>query len=79
MAKVVLVWNEHPTEVVAGYHARKVAQILKEKYGHEVIMEKVRVAETNYGLYRTIRPFSIFEKILQHTGHFLYKIEATFA
>ena len=49
MAKVVLVWNEHPTEVVAGFHARKVAKILKEKYGHEVVMEKIPVAETNYG------------------------------
>ncbi len=50
MAKVVLVWNEHPTEVVAGFHARKVARILREKYGHEVIMEKIPARETNYGI-----------------------------
>ncbi len=54
MAKVVLVWNEHPTEVVAGYHARKVAKILKEKYGHEVILEKIPVRETNYGIVRRV-------------------------
>ncbi|MFH0714093.1 MAG: hypothetical protein V1722_00430 [Candidatus Micrarchaeota archaeon] len=52
MAKVVLVWNEHPTEVVAGFHARKVAEILREKYGHEVILEKIPVSETNYGIIR---------------------------
>ncbi|MFH0714094.1 MAG: hypothetical protein V1722_00435 [Candidatus Micrarchaeota archaeon] len=50
MAKVVLVWNEHPTEVVAGFHARKVAAILREKYGHEVVLEKIPVKETNYGI-----------------------------
>ncbi len=50
MAKVVLVWNEHPTEVIAGYHARKVAEILKEKYGHEVIVEKIPARKTNYGI-----------------------------
>ena len=33
MAKVVLVWNEHPTEVVAGFHCRKVAEILKKSTG----------------------------------------------
>ncbi len=49
MAKVVLVWNEHPTEVVAGFHARKVARILREKYGHEVVVEKNAVTETTYG------------------------------
>ncbi|MFH0713127.1 MAG: hypothetical protein V1722_00545 [Candidatus Micrarchaeota archaeon] len=54
MAKVVLVWNEHPTEVVAGFHARKVAQILREKYGHEVVVEKIPAAETNYGIARKI-------------------------
>ncbi|MFH0714063.1 MAG: hypothetical protein V1722_00280 [Candidatus Micrarchaeota archaeon] len=52
MAKVVLVWNEHPTEVVAGFHARKVAEILKNKYGHDVVIEKIPVAETNYGIIR---------------------------
>ncbi len=56
MAKVVLVWNEHPTEVVAGFHARKVAKILKERYGHEVIMEKIPVGETNYGILQNEKP-----------------------
>ncbi|MFH0713904.1 MAG: hypothetical protein V1722_04665 [Candidatus Micrarchaeota archaeon] len=50
MAKVVLVWNEHPTEVVAGYHARKVADILRKKYGHEVMVEKVPFKKTNTGI-----------------------------
>ncbi len=48
--RVVIVWNEHPTEVVAGFHARKVAKILRDKYGHEVVMEKIPVKETNYGI-----------------------------
>ena len=52
MAKVVLVWNEHPTEVVAGFHARKVATILRKKYGHEVVMEKIPVKETVHGILR---------------------------
>ncbi len=55
MAKVILIWNEHPTEVVAGFHARKVARILREKYGHEVVLEKVPVAETNYGIVSGIK------------------------
>ncbi|MBI4406658.1 hypothetical protein HY571_01975, partial [Candidatus Micrarchaeota archaeon] len=55
MAKVVLVWNEHPTEVVAGFHVRKVAEILRKKYGHKVVMEKIPVAETNYGMVRSLR------------------------
>ncbi len=52
MAKIVIVWNEHPTEVVAGFHARKVAKILKEKYGHEVQVKKLPVKESNYGITR---------------------------
>ncbi len=48
--KVVLVWNEHPTEVVAGHHARKVAEILRRDYGHEVVMEKIPVRKTDYGI-----------------------------
>lgn len=64
MAKVVLVWNEHPTEVVAGFHARKVAQILREKYGHEVVMEKIPVAETNYGIVsRTKNPRTVQKRL----------------
>ncbi len=54
MAKVVIVWNEHPTEVVAGFHARKVAKILKERYGHEVIVEKIPPGETNYGIVQRV-------------------------
>ncbi len=54
MAKVVLVWNEHPTEVVAGFHARKVAEILRRKYKHRVIIEKVSPRETNYGILKTV-------------------------
>ncbi|MDP3741967.1 MAG: hypothetical protein Q8R15_01495 [Candidatus Micrarchaeota archaeon] len=50
MAKVVLVWNEHPTEVVAGFHARKVAKILREQYGHDVKISKIPVKTTSYGI-----------------------------
>ncbi len=63
MARVVLVWNEHPTEVVAGYHARKVARILKEKYGHEVILDKIPVSETNYGALSKMQRPSRLEKL----------------
>lgn len=40
MARIVILWNEHPTETLAGYHARKVMRLLKD-YGHEVIQEKI--------------------------------------
>ncbi len=50
MAKVVLVWNEHPTEVVAGFHARKVTKILRDHYKHRVVLKRIPVAETNYGI-----------------------------
>jgi len=56
LARIVLQWNEHPTEVVAGFHARKVAEILRNKYGHEVMMEKIPVAETNYGVVKNKSP-----------------------
>ncbi len=56
MAKVVLVWNEHPTEVVAGFHARKVARILREKYGHTVVLKKTPAKETNYGIVSRLKP-----------------------
>ncbi len=54
MAKIVIVLGEHPTEVVAAFHARKVAKILREKYGHDVIVEKVPLEETNYGIVRKV-------------------------
>ena len=47
MAKVVIIWNEHPHEVVAGFHARKVARILKEKYGHEITLHKMPYNKSN--------------------------------
>ena len=50
MAKVVLVWNEHPTEVVAGYHCRAVAEILRKRYGHKVVIKKIPVGKTYYGI-----------------------------
>ncbi len=53
--RVVLVWNEHPTEVVAGFHARKVARILRERYGHNVVMKKIPTRETNYGIVKQAR------------------------
>ncbi len=65
MAKVVLVWNEHPTEVVAGFHARKVANILREKYGHEVVVEKTPVGKTIYGMARAGTPKEAFETLLK--------------
>lgn len=45
MAKVVLLWNEHSNENLAGYHARRCATLLKEM-GHEVVVEKVPYKET---------------------------------
>ncbi|MFH0714068.1 MAG: hypothetical protein V1722_00305 [Candidatus Micrarchaeota archaeon] len=48
MAKVVLVWNEHPTEVIAGHHCRQVAKLLREM-GHEVIVKKIAARDTIYG------------------------------
>lgn len=51
MAKVVLVWNEHPTEVIAGHHCRQVAKILR-KMGHEVIVKKIAARDTIYGTVR---------------------------
>lgn len=54
MSRIVLVWNEHPTEVLAGYHARKAAQLLRKK-GHEVIVEKIPVSQTPFGILREIK------------------------
>ncbi len=48
MAVVVLLWNEHPTEVVAGFHARKVAKILEERYGHYVEVMKIPFGASSY-------------------------------
>ncbi len=66
MAKIVLVWNEHPTEVVAGYHCRAVAKLLRGM-GHEVIVEKIPAKETNYGIitHDHEKPKSAFEKLAQ--------------
>ncbi|MFH0713426.1 MAG: hypothetical protein V1722_03110 [Candidatus Micrarchaeota archaeon] len=66
MAKVVLVWNEHPTEVVAGFHARKVAAILRKKYGHEVVMEKIPAAETAYGIVKRLPLEKIIDALDSH-------------
>ncbi len=70
MAKVVLVWNEHPTEVVAGFHARRVAKILREKYGHEVIVEKIPPGETNYGIVRRENPKQAAKKLAKLPSSF---------
>jgi hypothetical protein len=48
MAKVVLLWNEHPSENVGGYHARRCAELLRKK-GHEVVIEKVPFTDTIHG------------------------------
>lgn len=50
MAKISLIFNEHPQEVVAGHHARLVAKALKEKYGDEVFIAKIPVEETAFGI-----------------------------
>jgi len=55
MAKVVLVWNEHPTETVAGHHARNCAKLLRAM-GHEVILEKNPVNKTAFGIAREGTP-----------------------
>ncbi len=52
MAKCVILWGEHPTEVVAQHHARQVARILREKYGHDVRLEKLPFIFTHYNLVR---------------------------
>ena len=62
MAKVVLVWNEHPTEVVAGFHCRKVAKLLREM-GHEVIVEKIPARKTNYGIVSHENPKQAFDRL----------------
>ena len=48
MAKVVLMWNEHPHETVGGYHARRCAKLLKDM-GHDVVVEKVPFKDTLHG------------------------------
>ncbi len=56
MARVVLVWNEHPNEVVAGFHARKVAEILRRKYRHEVTLVKLPFSRSEYAVLRGKTP-----------------------
>ena len=62
MARVVIVWNEHPTEVVGGFHARKVAEILRNKFNHEVIMEKIPRQETNYEILAKMPEPNLFQR-----------------
>lgn len=50
MARIVIVFNEHPTERIAYYHARKVADILERRYGHEVVRKPIPTKDTNLGL-----------------------------
>ncbi|MFH0713051.1 MAG: hypothetical protein V1722_00165 [Candidatus Micrarchaeota archaeon] len=52
MARAVLLWNEHPTEVVAGVHCRRVAAILRRKYGHDILTIKLPPQYTIFGLLR---------------------------
>ncbi len=58
-----MVWNEHPTEVVAGFHCRAVAKLLRGM-GHEVIVEKIPAKETIYGMARSGTPQEAYEKLL---------------
>jgi len=77
MAKVVLIWNEHPTEVVAGFHARKVAEILRgKKYRHKVIVKKVPVAETNYGIVRKYSPIEAVQQLIELKDSYEFAQEA---
>ncbi|MFA5246750.1 MAG: hypothetical protein WC408_02545 [Candidatus Micrarchaeia archaeon] len=55
MAKVVIAWNQHPTENLAGIHARRCAELLKQM-GHKVFVEKIPVDKTNYGAARKGTP-----------------------
>ncbi|MEW5955217.1 MAG: hypothetical protein AB1626_01625 [Candidatus Micrarchaeota archaeon] len=55
MARATIVWNEHPTEVVAGFHARKVAEILRERYGHDVRLRKLPYDISSHGILRDRR------------------------
>lgn len=64
MAKALIIWNEHPGEVVAGLHARRVTKILKEKYGHDVKIEKIPYAKTNFAMVRkNTNPKQLLEEI----------------
>ncbi|MFA5246832.1 MAG: hypothetical protein WC408_02995 [Candidatus Micrarchaeia archaeon] len=67
MAKVVLVWNEHPLETVAGHHARKCADILRT-LGHEVVLEKTPVAKTTYGIIRDQTPRQAAKTLAEKDG-----------
>ncbi len=69
MAKVILVWNEHPTEVVAGYHARKVAEILRRVYRHKVVRVRIPENRTHNGI--------LANKLSKNTITRLLKLEAT--
>ena len=65
MAKVVLVWNEHPSEgPVTGHHVRAVAKILRS-YGHEVIVEKIPTAETIWGALNHGTPAQSVRRLLE--------------
>ncbi len=68
MTRVLLVWNEHPAEVVAGFHARKVAKLLREKYGHEVVLKKTPAKETNYGIVSRLNPIDAVEALRRIVG-----------
>ncbi len=50
MAEIVFAFNEHPTEAIAGVHARQVARILREEYGHGVVFHKFNWRKTNFGI-----------------------------
>ncbi len=49
--KAMLIWNEHPTEIVAGVHARRVAVELR-RLGHTVRLFKIPAKHTIYGQLR---------------------------
>ncbi|MCX6767958.1 MAG: hypothetical protein NTY90_04510 [Candidatus Micrarchaeota archaeon] len=49
MARIAIIANEHPNEVVAQHHARKVAEILREA-GHDVVYYKHPFEKTALGI-----------------------------
>ena len=62
MAHVTILWGEHPLEVNAGIHARRVVEILRKKYGHEVTVKKIPLRETYYYVIQSLAKGKITPK-----------------
>ena len=56
MAKIVIIRGAYPTAVAADVHARRIVDILRTKYGHEVVVHKIPLGETEFGIVRNLSP-----------------------